>query len=143
MRECFGRRVGKASRLLAFAMVILACTLPVDADTLPASHAVAPDGLFQALLLVSVADVPSTSTVLVFGPEANGDALVFDTPPSEVNATDFTAQWLWLDDRSETGAYGVRRFMLLAILLGAVLRFLTSATFLRWAVDVFGPDGWD
>ena len=143
MRECFGRRVGKASRLLAFAMVILACTLPVDADTLPPSHAVAPDGLFLSSLLVSVADVPSTSTVLVFGPEANGDALVFDTPPSEVNGTDFMAQWLWLDDRSETGAYGVRRFMLLAILSGAVLRFLTSATFHRWAVDVFGPDGWD
>src|ERR1035441_8949822 len=123
MRECFGRRVGKASRLLAFAMVILACTLPVDADTLPASHAVAPDGLFQALLLVSVADVPSTSTVLVFGPEANGDALFFAISRSEVYATDFTAPWLWLDDRSETGAYGVWRFMLLAILLAAVLRF--------------------
>src|SRR5450756_926897 len=89
MRECFGRHVGKASRLLAFAMVILACTLPVDADTLPARHAVVPEGVLQASVPVSVADLPSTSPVLVFGPEANGDGLVFDAPPSEEHATDY------------------------------------------------------
>jgi hypothetical protein len=143
MRECFGRHVGKASRLLAFAMVILACTLPVDADTLPARHAVAPEGVLQASLPVSVGDLPSTSPVLVFGPEADGDGLVFDAPPSEEHATDYTAQWQWFDDRSQTGSNGVRRFMLLAILSGAVVRFLTSATFYRWAVDIFRPDGWD
>jgi len=141
MRDCFGRRFGKASRLLASASVIFAFTLPVDADTLRANPAVAPAGIFQESPLVPVADLPSSSAVPLFHPAATGDEMVLDVPPSVVTATDFTAQWPWLDDRGPTGAYGVKRFMLLALLFGAALRFLTSDTFYKWAAEVFGPTG--
>jgi hypothetical protein len=46
------------------------------------------------------------------------------------------------DNRSENEEGGVRRFILLAILFGAALRYLTSPAFYRWAADVFNPLDW-
>jgi hypothetical protein len=143
MRDCFGRGVWTASRFLAFALVILSCTLPVSANTYPPNHSVKPDGLFQAPLLLSAVALPSTDTGSALPSEVDEDGLAFGALRSEVTGTDYSQQWPWFDDRSETGAYGVRRFTLLAILFGAVVRFLTSATFYRWAADVFGPYNWD
>lgn len=132
MRECFRRSIGKTSGVLAFALVILACALPVKADTLPASHAVAPDRLFDGSLLVSASEFPSLSTDLVPHAEVYEDGLSFAVVPSETLADRH-------DNPSENGAAGVRRFLFLAILFGAALRYLTSPAFYEWAADVFDP----
>ena len=143
MRECRRRRVGETSWLLAFALVILACALPVNADTLPASHAVAPDRLFDPPLLVSAlvsaSELPSFSTDLLSPAEESKDWFAFATVSSETDTLDLLADQH--DNRSESGAEGVRRFILLAILFGGALRYLTSPAFYAWAVDVFGPLG--
>ena len=143
MRECRRRRVGETSWLLAFAWLILACALPVNADTLPASHAVAPDRLFDPPLsvsaLVSASELPSFGTDLVLRAEESKDGFAFATVSSETDPLDLLADQH--DNRSESGADGVRRLILLAILFGGALRYLTSPAFYAWAVDVFGPLG--
>ena len=141
MRECLRRRAGEAGRLLALALVILACTVPMSADTLAASQAVVPDRLFNTSLAASASDFPSFSTELVLHPEENGDGLAFAAVPYATDTLDLltTGQ----DNRSESGGEGVRRFILLAILFGGALRFLTSPVFYDWAADVFDPlDGY-
>src|ERR1035437_282825 len=141
VRDYLRRRAGKTNWLLAFALAIFACALPVSADTLPASHAVAPDRLFNPPLLVSAGEVPTFSTDLV--PQAGADqgGLAFGVVPSETDTLDSSADRH--DNRSENGAAGVRRFLLLTILFGAALRYLTSPTFYKWADDVFDPlDGY-
>ena len=148
MRECRRRRVGETSWLLAFGLVILACALPVNADTLPASHAVAPDRLFDPPLfdppllvsaLVSASQLPSFSTDLLSPAEESRGGFAFATVSSETDTLDLLADQH--DNRSESGAEGVRRLILLAILFGGALRYLTSPAFYAWAVDVFGPLG--
>ena len=143
MRECGRRRVGETGWLLAFALVILACALPVNADTLPASHAAAPDRLFDPPLsvsaLVSASELLSFSTDLVLRAEESKDGFAFGTVSSETDPLDLSADQQ--DNRSESGTEGVRRFILLAILFGGAVRFLTSPAFYDWASDVFDPRG--
>jgi hypothetical protein len=141
VRDYLRRRAGKTNWLLAFALAIYACALPASADTLPASHAVAPDRLFSPPLLESASEFPSFRTDLV--PQAGADqgGLAFGVVPSETDSLDSSADRH--DNRSENGAAGVRRFLLLTILFGAALRYLTSPTFYEWAADVFDPlDGY-
>lgn len=137
VRECFRRCVGKTSWFSAFASVILVCTLPVNADTLPASHAAAPDRLFDASLLVSAGELPSVSADSALQPGVKEDALAFRVVPSESETLDLLAGRR--DDRSESGEAGVRRFLVLAIIFGAALRYLTSPAFYDWAADIFDP----
>lgn len=143
MRESGRRRVGEASWLLAFALLILACALPVNADTLPAGYAVAPDRLFDPPLLVSAlvsaSELPSFSTDLLSPAEESKDGFAFATVSSETDTLDLLADQH--DNRSESGAEGVRRFILLAILFGGAVRFLTSPVFYDWAADVVDPLG--
>ena len=143
MQGWLWRGVWKASLLPAFALVILACTLPLQADTVAAHPAARADGLFAAPLLGSAVDGSSTVTDRVFHLSAGEDGLALDALLPEERTTDYSQQWLWFDDRSEPGTSGVNRLVLMVILFGAVARFLTSDTFYRWAADVFGPCNWD
>ena len=141
MRECLRRRAGEAGRLLAFALVILACAVPMSADTLAASQAVVPDQLFNTSLAASAGDFPFFGTELVSHAEENGDGLAFAAIPNSADTFDLLTNGQ--DNRSESGGEGVRRFILLAILFGGILRFLTSPVFYDWAADVFDPlDGY-
>ena len=141
MRECLRRRAGEASRVLALALVILACTVPMSADTLAVSQAVVPDRLFNTSLATSASDFPFLSTELVLHAEENGDGLAFAAVPYAADTFDLLTNGQ--DDRSESGGEGVRRFILLAILFGGILRFMTSPVFYDWAADVFDPlDGY-
>ena len=140
MRECPRRRAWEIGKLLAFAFVILACALPVSADTLAASLAVVPDRLFDTSLSASTSEFPTSGTELLPRAEDNGDGLLFAGVPSTETFDLLTnAQ----SERSESGGEGVRRFILLAILFGGALRFLTSSMFYDWAADIFDPfDGY-
>jgi hypothetical protein len=139
----FRKHTGKASSLLAFALTLLAGALPVSAHTIPASQSVAADRLFGLSLpvvaLVSTGEFPSIGTDLVLRAEQHPDRLVFAAVPSETDALDLLTDRR--DTPSENGTQGVRRFILLAILFGAALRYLTSSTFYEWAADVFDPLG--
>ncbi|MCX6627645.1 MAG: hypothetical protein NTW28_08460, partial [Candidatus Solibacter sp.] len=69
------------------------------------------------------------------------DGLAFAVVPAETDTFDLMAGRR--DDRPESGTAGVRRFVLLTILFGAALRYLTSPAFYEWAADVFDPlDGY-
>ena len=57
--------------------------------------------------------------------------------PADADAFDLLAEWH--GNRPDGGALGVRRFILLVILFGAALHFLTSPAFYAWAADVFDP----
>ena len=141
MRECLRRRAGEAGKLLVLALVILACGVPMSADTLAASDVVVTDRLFNTSLAVSASDFPSFNTELVLHAEESGDSLAFAGVPSATNTFDLLANGQ--DDPPESGGEGVRRFILLAILFGGALRFLTSPVFYEWAADVFDPfDGY-
>jgi len=141
MRECLRRRAGETGRLVAFALVILACAVPLNAVTLAASHAVVPDRLFHTSLSTSASEFPSFGTESVLRAEENGDGLLFAGVPSAMDTFDLLTNRQ--DNRSESGGEGVRRFILLAILFGGALRFLTSPVFYDWAADVFDPlDGY-
>jgi hypothetical protein len=141
MRECLRRRAGETGRLVAFALVILACAVPLNAVTLAASHAVVPDRLFNTSLSTSASEFPSFGTESVLRAEENGDGLLFARVPSATDTFDLLTNGQ--DNRSESGGEGVRRFILLAILFGGALRFLTSPVFYDWAADVFDPfDGY-
>jgi hypothetical protein len=136
VRKYRHRHFGETSWLWAVALVILACALPLQAATLPASHAVAPDRLFEPSSLVPAGEYPS------FGADLQEDErLVSAAFPSATGTLDLLADVG--DDPSESGTEGVRRVILLAILFGGVLRYLTSQAFYDWAADVFSPlDGY-
>jgi hypothetical protein len=130
---------------LAFAVSILACALPLNADTLPAGQAIALDGLFDSSLLLpaleSANEFPSISPDLALPSGGYRNEYAFGVIPSPAESLGFLGDPQ--DNRSENGAEGVRRFILLTILFGAALRFLTSPAFYAWAADVFDPlDGY-
>jgi hypothetical protein len=129
---------------MTLAMGILACSLPLNADTLAVSHAVAPDWLFDPSLVaasVSASEFPSIGADLLLQAGESRDLFALAAFPSEAETLKLLADRQ--DDRSESGTEGVRRFILLTILFGAVLRFLTSPAFYAWAADVFDPlDGY-
>jgi hypothetical protein len=129
VREYF--QLGYYVRLLAIALVILVWALPANADTLRTRPVAAPDRLFDASLLPQ-GELPTLSTGLVAQPQDNRAGLV----------ESLNISWVTRDDRSGTDEGGVRRFIVLAILLGAAIRYLTSPAFYRWAADVFNPLDW-
>jgi hypothetical protein len=140
MRECLRRRAGEIGKLLAFALAIMACAVPMSADA-AASRAVVPDRLFNTSLAASASDFPSFGTELVLTAEKSGDGLAFAAVPYGADTLNLLTNGQ--DNRSESGGEGVRRFILLAILFGGALRFLTSPVFYDWAADVFDPlDGY-
>ena len=126
------------------AVGILAYGLPLCADTLAVSHGVTQDRLFDPSLVaasVSASEFPSIGADLLLRAEEPRDLFAFVAFASEADTLHGLADQQ--DDRSESGAEGVRRFILLTILFGAVLRFLTSSAFYAWAADVFDPlDGY-
>jgi len=129
---------------MALAFAILACSLPLSADTLALGHALAQDRLFDPSLVaasVSASEFPSIGADLLLRVEEPRDLFAFIAIASEADTLHGLADQQ--DDRSESGAEGVRRFILLTILFGAILRFLTSSAFYAWAADVFDPlDGY-
>ena len=129
---------------MALAVAILACSLPLSADTLALGHALAQDRLFDPSLVaasVSASEFPSIGADLLLRAEEPRDLFAFIAIASEADNLHVLADRQ--DDQSGSGAEGVRRFILLTILFGAVLRFLTSPAFYAWAADVFDPlDGY-
>jgi hypothetical protein len=129
---------------MALAVGILAYGLPLCADTLAVSPGVTQDRLFDPSLVaasVSASEFPSIGADLLLRAEEPRDLFAFVAFASEADTLHGLADQQ--DDRSESGAEGVRRFILLTILFGAVLRFLTSSAFYAWAADVFDPlDGY-
>jgi hypothetical protein len=112
----------------------------MSADTLAASHAAVPDRLFDTSLSSSSSEFPTSGTELLLRTEDNGDGLIFAGVPSPDT---FGLLTNGQSDQSESGGEGVRRFILLAIVFGGALRFLTSSLFYDWAADVFDPfDGY-
>jgi hypothetical protein len=143
VREYRHRHFGETSWLWIIALVILACALPLKAATVPASHVVAPDGLFDPSSLVSASEYPSFGADLHEADlhEDEYDGRLVSAFPSATGTLDLLADVG--DDPSESGTEGVRRVILLAILFGGVLRYLTSQAFYDWAADVFSPlDGY-
>lgn len=142
MRDGLRRRVGEAGWYLAVALVGLACAVPVNADTLKASHGVTTrDQLFDTAPALSASEPAFFSPDLVVGPEESKDGLPLAAVPFEAETLDLLANRD--DSRSESGTEGVRRFIVLAIVFGAALRYLTSTAFYDWAADVFDPlDGY-
>lgn len=136
VRKRLRSRVGKTSWVLACALTILGCALPVNADTLQASHAVAPDRLVDPSLFVSGGEFLSFSTDLVPHAEAYEILSAFVAVPSDSPTLDLLPD---RRDPAENGEAGVRRFLFFAILFGAALRYLTSPAFYDWAADVFNP----
>lgn len=113
----------------------------MSADALAASHASVPDRFFDTSLSTSASEFPSYGTELVLHTEEGADGLLVAGVPYASDTLGLLANGQ--DDRSESGAEGVRRFILLAILFGGALRFLTSPVFYDWAADVFDPlDGY-
>jgi len=129
---------------MALAVAILAYSLPLSADTLAVGHALVPDPLFDPSLVaasVSASEFPSIGADLLLRAEEPRDLFAFVAFASEADTLHGLADQQ--DDRSESGAEGVRRFILLTILFGAILRFLTSPAFYAWAAEVFDPlDGY-
>ena len=70
-------------------------------------------------------------------PEDLKDGFSLATLHSEADALNLLANPD--DSPSESGTKGVRRFILLTILFGAALRYLTSSAFYDWAAEVFDP----
>ena len=129
---------------MALAVAILAFGKLLNADVLSINHAAVPDRLFDPSLVsasVSASEFPSIGADLLLRAEDPRDLLAFAAFPSDGGTLNLLAERQ--DDASESGTKGVRRFIVLTILFGAVLRFLTSAAFYAWAADVFDPlDGY-
>src|SRR6185436_3604549 len=107
---------------MALAFAILACSLPSSADTLAVGHALAQDRLFDPSLVaasVSASEFPSIGADLLLRVEEPRDLFAFIAIASEADTLHGLADQQ--DDRSESGAEGVRRFILLTILFGAIL----------------------
>ena len=135
VRNCLHRRAGKSGWFLAFASVFVACALPANADSLRSRHAVTPDQLFDPAVLLSGELAPS-SPDLMLRTEEPQEEFSLATLHTEADTLDLLAN---PDDGPSSGARGVRRFILLTILFGAVLRYLTSRAFYDWAAEVFDP----
>ena len=144
MQVWFLKQVRGNIRYIALAIGILACSLPLTADTLALSHAATQDRLFDPSLVaasVSASEFPSIGADLLLRAEEPRDLFAFVAFASETDTLHVLADRQ--EDRSENGTEGVRRFILLTILFGAALRFLTSSAFYAWAADVFDPlDGY-
>jgi len=140
----FLKQVRGSIRYTALAVGILACGLPLCADTLAVSPTAAQERLFDPSLVaasVSASEFPSIGADLLLRAEEPRDLFAFMAFPSEADTLHALADRQ--DDHSESGTEGVRRFIVLTILFGAVLRFLTSSAFYKWAADVFDPlDGY-
>jgi hypothetical protein len=137
VRHCLRRHAGEAGWLLALASAFLVCALPVNADTLRSRHAVTQDRLFDPAVTLSSGEPASSSPDLGLRTEDPKDGFSLATLHSEADTLDLLANPD--DSPSDTGAKGVRRFILLTILFGAALRYLTSAAFYNWAAEVFDP----
>ena len=116
--------------------MILVCALPVNADTLQASHAVAPDRSVDPSLFVSGGEFLSFSTDLAPHAEEYEIRSAFAAVSADTAALDLSPD---RRDPDENGEAGVRRFLFFTILFGAALRYLTSPAFYDWAADVFDP----
>jgi hypothetical protein len=125
---------------LAFALAILVFALPANSHTLRASTVVAADQLFDVPLSVSNGELPVLGTILATQPEEYADRSASGSFPFIIGSLSLSLDDR--DNRSENEEGGVRRFILLAILFGAALRYLTSPAFYRWAADVFNPLDW-
>jgi hypothetical protein len=126
------------------ALALLAYGKALSADTLVLDHAVVPDRLFDPSLVaasVSASEFPAIGADLLLRADESRDLLALAAFPADAGSLNLLADRQ--DDPAENGAKGVRRFIVLTILFGAVLRFLTSAAFYAWAADVFDPlDGY-
>ena len=143
MPESPGRHVGRAGWLIACAAAGLVCALPVNAGTIPTGHYIALERLVDpsptAGVLIPAGGYSSGGTDTALGAaELPGDTL-FAVLPDESYALDLLSGGQ--DAPGGSGRRGVRRFILLALLLGAVLRYLTSPGFCKWAADVLDPLG--
>ena len=136
--SCIHSRAGRASPFLACAAVILGCALPVDGASFQASRATGPDQLFLQPILEFAFEYPSFSASLESAAPAYKDGSAFAIL-SDVELFDLMEGGQ--GNHSESGMAGVRQFILLVILVGAVVRYLTSDSFYAWAADVFGPFG--
>jgi hypothetical protein len=140
----FLRQVKASSRRVGLVVATLACGTVLSADTLVFQHAVGPDRLFDPSLVsasVSASEFPTIGADLLLRADEPRDLLAFAAFPTDASSLNLLAAPP--DDPAENGAKGVRRFIVLSILFGAVLRFLTSAAFYAWAADVFDPlDGY-
>ena len=122
---------------MAFALVFVAYAVPANADSLRSRHAVTPDQLFDPAALLSGGELAPSSPDLVLRTEGLKDDFSLTALHSEADTLDLLANPD--DSLSSSGATGVRRFILLAILFGAALRYLTSRAFYDWAAEVFDP----
>lgn len=137
MRQCLRRHAGEAGFFLALAVVFLVCALPANADTLRTRHAAAPDRLFDPSLFLSGGELAPSSPDLALRTEDLKDGFSLATLHTEADTLDLLANPD--DSPADSGAKGVRRFIVLTILFGAVLRYLTSTAFYDWAAEVFDP----
>src|SRR4029079_9086246 len=104
---------------MALPVGLLACSLPLSADTLAAGHALVPDRLFDPSLVaasVSASEFPSIGADLLLRAEEPRDLFAFIAIASEADNLHVLADRR--DDQSGSGAEGVRRFILLTILFG-------------------------
>jgi len=137
VRHCLRRHAGEAGWLLAFAVAFLVCAVPANADTLHSRPAATPDRLFDPVVMLSGGELVSSSPDLALRTDDLKDGFSLTTLHSEADALNLLANPD--DSSSDSGTKGVRRFILLTILFGAALRYLTSAAFYNWAAEVFDP----
>ncbi len=137
VRHCLRRHARESSWLLAFAVALLVCAFPANADTLHARHAVTPDRLFVPAGMLSGGEPAPSSPDLGLRTEDLKDGFSLASLRSEADTLDLLANPD--DSPSDSGAKGVRRFIVLTILFGAALRYLTSSAFYDWAAEVFDP----
>ena len=144
MQVWFFKQIRVSIGSVALVVGILAYGLPLSADALAVDHSLAPDRLFDPSLVaasVSASEFPSIGADLLLRAEEPRDLFAFVAFASEADTLHVLADRQ--DDPSESGTEGVRRFILLTILFGAILRFLTSSAFYAWAADMFDPlDGY-
>ena len=129
---------------MALAVGMLAYSLPLSADTLAVGHALAPDRLFDPSLVaasVSASEFPSIGADLLLRAEEPRDLFAFGAFASKRTLSMYWRIGRMIGPRAARKES--RRFILLTILFGAILRFLTSPAFYAWAADVFDPlDGY-
>jgi len=122
-------------------LAALVCAVTAHADIVKSDRPVTPRGIFES------APVASPGAIDLLGAHPNPTARLnasehpaaanLTSVPADADAFDLLAEWH--GNRPDGGALGVRRFILLVILFGAALHFLTSPAFYAWAADVFDP----
>ncbi len=95
------------------------------------------DRLFDPAVVLSGGEAAPSNPDLALRPGDLRDSFALATLHSEADSLDLLANPD--DSSSNSGTRGVRRFILLTILFGAALRYLTSAAFYNWAAEVFDP----